>query len=85
MIKFTKKNQQAKNILHANANLTSELSRWWDFWGPIVVTFSLYAGIKSFIAEARYIPSGSMLPGLQIHDRLLIEKITFFDQYRHQF
>ena len=77
MIKFTKKNQQAKNILHENANLTSELSRWWDFWGPIVVTFSLYAGIKSFIAEARYIPSGSMLPTLQINDRLVVEKLSY--------
>ncbi len=50
---------------------------FWDFWGPIILTFSLYTGIRSYIAEARFIPSGSMLPGLQIHDRLLIEKLTF--------
>ncbi len=53
------------------------LISFWDFWGPIFVTFSLYAGIKSFIAEARYIPSGSMLPTLQINDRLIIEKLSF--------
>ncbi len=41
------------------------------------MTIALYTGIRHYIAEARYIPSGSMLPGLQINDRLLIEKLTF--------
>jgi signal peptidase I len=27
--------------------------------------------------EARYIPSGSMLPGLQLQDRLLVEKLSY--------
>ncbi|HEY9759112.1 MAG TPA: signal peptidase I [Oculatellaceae cyanobacterium] len=31
---------------------------------------------KGTIAEARYIPSSSMLPTLQINDRVLVEKIT---------
>ena len=34
-------------------------------------------GIRTFIAEARYIPSGSMLPTLQINDRLIIDKISY--------
>ncbi len=49
---------------------------FWDFLAPIGLTFLLYFGIRTYIAEARYIPSGSMLPGLQIKDRLIIEKIT---------
>ncbi len=59
------------------SKLTSRLAPVWDFWGPILVTVSLYAGIKYFIAEARYIPSGSMLPTLQINDRLIIEKLSY--------
>lgn len=78
MIKFTKqKSQQVKNSLPTNANLTFKFAKLWDFWGPIFVTFSLYAGIKCFIGEARYIPSGSMLPTLQINDRLVIEKLSY--------
>ncbi len=53
---------------------------WWysffDTWGPIALTVLLYVGIRHFIAEARYIPSGSMLPGLKINDRLIVEKLS---------
>lgn len=50
-------------------------------WLEIVKTIGLAAvmaiGIRSFVAEARYIPSGSMLPTLEINDRLFIEKISY--------
>ena len=53
---------------------------WWysffDTWGPVSLTVLLYFGIRHFIAEARYIPSGSMLPGLKINDRLIVEKLS---------
>ena len=49
---------------------------FWEFWGPIFLTIALYAGIRHYIAEARYIPSGSMLPGLQINDRIIVEKLS---------
>ncbi len=49
----------------------------WDFWGPLLFTIALYFGIRHYLAEARFIPSGSMLPGLQIQDRLLVEKLTY--------
>ena len=63
----------------------SELSKktkncWWhsffDTWGPVSLTILLYIGIRHFVAEARYIPSGSMLPGLKINDRLIVEKFS---------
>lgn len=47
------------------------------FWRSLVFTLTVALGIRHFIVEARYIPSGSMLPGLQLQDRLLVEKLTY--------
>lgn len=44
--------------------------------------FSL--GIRTFVAEARYIPSGSMEPTLQINDRLIIDKLTYDFESPHR-
>jgi signal peptidase I len=53
-------------------------------WVETVKTLGLSAilafGIRSFVAEARYIPSGSMLPTLQINDRLIVDKISYHFQ-----
>ncbi|MBE9223374.1 signal peptidase I [Cyanobacterium stanieri LEGE 03274] len=43
----------------------------------VVMAVVLSFGIRTFVAEARYIPSSSMEPTLQINDRLIIEKMTY--------
>ena len=68
--------------MQQNPDLSKQTKNcWWssffDTWGPLSLTVVLYIGIRHFIAEARYIPSGSMLPGLKINDRLIVEKLSF--------
>ncbi len=50
---------------------------WVETLKTIVLSVALAFGIRTFVAEARYIPSGSMLPTLQIDDRLIIDKISY--------
>ena len=66
---------------HNHSDLSKKTKNsWWnsffDTWGPFSLTVLLYIGIRHFIAEARYIPSGSMLPGLKVNDRLIVEKLS---------
>lgn len=50
---------------------------WVEAVKTIGLSVFLAIGIRSFVAEARYIPSGSMLPTLQINDRLIIDKLSY--------
>lgn len=44
-----------------------------------IIVFALVISllVRSYVAEARFIPSESMLPTLKIGDRLIIDKISF--------
>ena len=43
-------------------------------WLPLLFIAFLISSCRTFILEPRYIPSGSMLPRIQINDRILIKK-----------
>jgi signal peptidase I len=52
-----------------------------NVWLEVVKTLGLSAilalGLRTFVAEARYIPSKSMVPTLQVDDRLIVDKVTY--------
>lgn len=56
---------------------TQTENAWVEAAKTIGLSLVLALGIRHFVAEARYIPSESMVPTLQVHDRLIIEKITY--------
>lgn len=50
---------------------------WLEGLKTIALSAVLALGIRTFVAEARYIPSGSMLPTLQIDDKLIVDKVSY--------
>lgn len=43
----------------------------------VLVAFALSWLIRTFVVEARIIPTGSMLPTIQLQDRVIVDKIFF--------
>ncbi|HEY9643171.1 MAG TPA: signal peptidase I [Coleofasciculaceae cyanobacterium] len=50
---------------------------WMEAAKTIGLSLILALGIRQFVAEARYIPSESMVPTLEVNDRLMVEKISY--------
>lgn len=50
----------------------------------VIIAFALSWLIRTYILEARVIPTGSMLPTIQLEDRVIVDKFFFkhFDQLR---
>ena len=44
---------------------------------PSVLLLASFIGLRTLVVEARFIPSGSMLPTLQLQDRLLVDKLSY--------
>jgi len=48
---------------------------WRQGWGSLLLWLSLALLLRWAVLEPRWIPSGSMLPTLQLQDRILVEKL----------
>jgi signal peptidase I len=67
---------------------TPLLEQWWKKWGEniqiLILALGLAFFIRTFVAEPRYIPSESMIPTLEIGDRLIVEKLSYYANLPHR-
>jgi signal peptidase I len=61
------------------ASGTASRSRWWviEWLVVVVVALLLAVGVRTYVAQMFFIPSGSMLPTLQIGDRIVVDKLSY--------
>jgi signal peptidase I len=52
-------------------------SFWVETLKTVGLSVVLALGMRTFVAEARFIPSGSMEPTLQVDDRLIVDKVSY--------
>lgn len=62
---------------NTNSHQSKKDNAWIEGIKTVGLSLFLAFGIRTFVAEARYIPSGSMEPTLQVNDRLIIDKISY--------
>lgn len=51
---------------------------WRELPVLVVIAFAIAMLIKTFLLQAFYIPSGSMIPTLAIGDRVIVEKVSYW-------
>ncbi|SHN59744.1 signal peptidase I [Desulfitobacterium chlororespirans] len=66
--------ENAKNIKPTGKSTVRNILEWVVV---IVIAFALSWLIRTFVIEPRYVPSGSMLPTIQLQDRLIVDKFFF--------
>ena len=66
-----------KNSVVESVKTSTEENPVVEIVKTLFTAFILAIGIRTLVAEARYIPSSSMEPTLEINDRLIIEKISY--------
>ncbi|XOS92040.1 signal peptidase I [Brevibacillus laterosporus] len=61
-----------------------KLPKWIREWLPIIaIALVLSFTIRTFVVQAVYVPSTSMVPTLQVNDRLFIEKISNPENFQY--
>jgi signal peptidase I len=71
---------QVKNDDSGNKNNNPQPQNeniWVEITKTLGLSVVLAFGIRTFVAEARYIPSQSMVPTLLVEDRLIVDKVSY--------
>jgi signal peptidase I len=60
-----------------NPPLPNRNSLWLEGIKTVGLSLVFAFGIRTLVAEPRYVASGSMLPTLEINDRLMVDKLSY--------
>lgn len=66
-----------KQVSARNSQQEQEGSLLGELGRTIILSIILALGIRTFVAEARWIPSESMVPTLKVNDKLIVDKVSY--------
>lgn len=69
---YRRHNQDSNNHSQLNCN-----NLWLEGVKTVGLSLLFAFGFHTLVAESRYVASGSMLPTLEVNDRLLIDKLSY--------
>ncbi len=70
--------REPRNQVPANNSRQQQQGSWLGELGrTIALSIILALGIRTFVAEARWIPSESMVPTLKVNDKLIVDKLSY--------
>ena len=67
----------SNQVSNNNSRRQNESSWVGELGRTIALSIILALGIRTFVAEARWIPSESMVPTLQVNDKLIVDKLSY--------
>lgn len=68
---------RVQNQVPNNSQQDHEGSWIGELGRTVALSVILALGIRTFVAEARWIPSESMVPTLQVNDKLIVDKLSY--------
>ncbi|HEX2954529.1 MAG TPA: signal peptidase I, partial [Bacillota bacterium] len=72
------RSNQSQKAKITNKNKKNDTNMLWEVLTVIIPAIVLFWVIHTFIAEARFVPSESMVPTIEIGDRFLVEKVSYY-------
>lgn len=78
MAMTSEKTSDQKDLAAAPSATAPAWKSWWENAQILFIALILALLIRTFVAEPRFIPSDSMLPTLQVGDRLVVEKVSYY-------
>ena len=64
--------------------LPKTVNPWREAVQTVALSLCLAFGIRTYVAEARYVPTGSMQPTIEINDRFMMDKLSYRWQDPHR-
>src|SRR4028119_1125734 len=68
---------RVQNQVPNNSQQDNEGSWIGELGRTVALSVILALGIRTFVAEARWIPSESMVPTLKVYDKLIVDKLSY--------